>query len=251
MNDIVLDKNWLKKFTFGNFLTDEKNIKVLKKMKLIADDFIENESTLSNKILIKGENCTGKTHLVLAFYNYILTSKKKTSLKMLYTTADIFSDIMILNMKDGTWSDKKKEIMNQDIIIIDNFENLQGKEVSQKNIFDIIDSLNLLGEKKIFVILIQKVNKLKLQDKRFDSFLEKSVTLELSKISDKLLKKIIKSKFSILKSRIINVELDKYNITAKEFEKEIFAKIDLNSNHLNLNSIDSLLKNFVLDIFIN
>jgi len=142
----------------------------------VARSVIEDPGGRVNPFFLYGGPGLGKTHLVQAIGNELV--RKNPKLKILYTTtSDFYSDFIQLMMdqkantaarnaaRNAAFAKKYREL---DVLIIDDFQMIMGKDASQVAFFDIFNDLHQ-HKKQIIVTCDRLPEQLKTLDPRLTS----------------------------------------------------------------------------------
>ncbi|MDD3101564.1 MAG: chromosomal replication initiator protein DnaA [Patescibacteria group bacterium] len=92
-----------------------------------------------NPLFIYGGVGLGKTHLLQAIGHVIL--KKNPKVKFLYTNAEKFTNEFIQAVGNGSMDKFRKNYRNLDILLIDDFQFMAGKERTQEEFFHTFNTL--------------------------------------------------------------------------------------------------------------
>jgi chromosomal replication initiator protein len=127
------------KYTFDNFVVGDYNKLAYSAAKGIA---CGNGKKAYNPLFIYGGSGLGKTHLLFAIGNYMMSKGK---LKVRYITTEEFLNDYI-NSLVGNDKNKKMNIFRQkyrdvDVLLIDDIQQLEGKEGLQKELFNTFNDL--------------------------------------------------------------------------------------------------------------
>jgi chromosomal replication initiator protein len=133
-----------KAYTFDNFVEGKSN----ELAKAASFQVSENVGRAYNPLLIYGSSGLGKTHLMHAIGNAILT--KKPSLNIVYVHSEKFVQDMVKALQQNTINVFKEYYRNLDVLLIDDIQFFAGKERSQEEFFH---TYNTLLEKKHQVVL--------------------------------------------------------------------------------------------------
>ena len=136
-----------KDFTFDNFVLGPSNESVYYAAQTIA----KNPGTGYNPFFIYGDSGLGKTHIVHAIGNYIIQNKRK---KVYYSTAQQLMNDYVLALKTQTVMDLRKNILKNDVLLIDDIQFLSGKDRTQDEFFYIFN--HFYENKKTIVITSDK-----------------------------------------------------------------------------------------------
>ena len=131
------------KYTFSNFIVGSCNKVAYSACMAVAD----NLGKIYNPLFIYGDIGLGKTHLLHATANYVLS--KNSDASIIYTTADTFMSELIYYLKNGNILDFRKKYKNVDLLLIDDVQFLEGKERTQIELYHIFNALYLIGKQVI------------------------------------------------------------------------------------------------------
>ncbi len=124
------------KYTFDNFVIGTSNQFAYAAAVSVA----ESPATLNNPLFIYGGVGLGKTHLMHAIGNYILSESPST--KVMYTTCEKYTNDFIKALsKHQIASFREKYRQNVDVLMIDDVQFLEKKESTQEEIFHNINDL--------------------------------------------------------------------------------------------------------------
>lgn len=132
------------KFTFDNFVVGNSN----KESHAASLACAITPGMFYNPLFIYGSSGLGKTHLLNAIGNYVLTNTPEK--KVIYTACIDFVDDFVKSIKEG-----KTDLFNQryrtcDILLIDDIQFLAGKEKTHEAFFHIFN--DLINNRKQIVI---------------------------------------------------------------------------------------------------
>lgn len=112
------------RFTFDSFEVTKTNSKAFEKAKQFA------ENADSKSLAIFGGTATGKTHLLYAVKNAIEQNSPK--LHVIFTTAgDMVSALTDTISSGGTAEQFREQYMQADVLLVDDIQELAGKEKTQ------------------------------------------------------------------------------------------------------------------------
>lgn len=133
--------NLKSKYTFENFIVGNSN----KFAQAAALSVAENPGNMYNPLFIYGNSGLGKTHLMHAIGNYIISNSNR---KVLYVTSDQFiQDFIGINKKDDKGTNFnyvdffKNKYRNVDVLIIDDIQFLGGATQTQQEFFHTFNTL--------------------------------------------------------------------------------------------------------------
>lgn len=150
------DCNLNTKYQFDNFIVGSYN-----KFAYGAAFAIATGEKRYNPLFIYGSSGLGKTHLMQAIGNYILLNKK---LKVRYVMAEVFLNELINNLSKGydkpsaaRTSEVNKQMKifrekyrNIDVLLIDDIQQVAGKDRTQIELFNIFNSMHQEGKQIVF-----------------------------------------------------------------------------------------------------
>ncbi len=128
------NSNLIEKYTFDNFVIGESN----RFAQTAALAVAQNPGKIYNPLFIHGRSGLGKTHLMHAIGNYVVSNLNKTVLYI--TSEDFISDFTSLSNQNGEnnfdYAEKFKEkYRNIDVLLIDDIQFLAGAEKTQREFF--------------------------------------------------------------------------------------------------------------------
>ena len=145
-----VNNNINSKYTFDNFIVGNSN----KFAHAAALSVAENPGNMYNPLFLYGNSGLGKTHLMHAIGNYIISHSNK---KVLYVTSEQFrQDFVKANRKDEKGTNFnyidffKDKYRNIDVLIIDDIQFLGGAAQSQQEFFHTFN--NLYNDSKQIII---------------------------------------------------------------------------------------------------
>lgn len=130
---------FIKHCTFDNFVVGSSNRYAAAVCMSVAD----NPGKDANPLFIYGGVGLGKTHLLHAIGNSITQTKPK--LKIIYVTAESFTNELIYSIRNSSNAELNKEFRekyhNADILMIDDIQFFIGKTSTQETLFHIFNIL--------------------------------------------------------------------------------------------------------------
>ena len=168
------------KYTLSNFIIGSNNDLAVSAAKSIVDS----PGTRFNPFFLYGGPGLGKTHLVQAIGNELI--KKNPDLKILYTPISDFYSDFIDAIRHGKGKEFNLKFRKLDVLIIDDFQFIVGKDKSQDEFFNIFNDLYQLN-KQIIVTSDRLPSQIKSVDERLASRLTwaGAFDLQLPKFEDK------------------------------------------------------------------
>lgn len=131
-------------YTFERFVQSDTNMMAYNAAFAIAN----NPGKLYNPCLIYGGVGLGKTHLMQAIGNKI---ESETSLKVVYVTAEDFTNEFLNDLKNRTVPEFKNKYRNKiDVLLIDDIHFFSGKPAVQEELFYTFEALTKSKKAIIF-----------------------------------------------------------------------------------------------------
>jgi len=128
-----------------------------------------------NPLLIYGGVGLGKTHLMQAIGNKVLTSKKK--LNVVYLSTERFTNEMIDAMSRKKLEKFRKKYRTVDVLLVDDIQFLVNKEFTQEEFFHTFNEL--YGSNKQIVLTCDRLPRELFIDKRLSSRFEWGLTADI------------------------------------------------------------------------
>ncbi len=197
-NRIDLNKN------FNNFITGDSN-----KLAFEASKKVSQEIAHYNPLYIYGGVGMGKTHLLNA-----IGLELKNKNKVMFISAERFMYQFVKSIKSNDMVKFKEYFRNTDILLIDDIQFMNGKEVMQEEFFHTFNALFDKGS-QIIVSSDRPPNKLSRIQDRIKSRFSGGLVVDIQNPDYELRSKIIKSKTEELKlfysnQVSINSEIQKF-----------------------------------------
>lgn len=150
------------KYTLDNFVVGRNNDLAAGVAKLI----VKQPGGKYNPFFLYGGPGLGKTHLVQAIGNAILESNPKT--KVLYIPMNHFYSEFVNSIRAGKGEEFVNKYRKLDVLIIDDFQMIIGKDRSQEEFFNIFNDLHQ-ANKQIIVTSDRLPEQIKTLDARLAS----------------------------------------------------------------------------------
>jgi len=198
-----INSNLNKQYTFETFMIGDTN----KFAYTTALTVAQNPGKLYNPLFIHGKSGLGKTHLMHAIGNYIVTN---FNMKVLYVTSDQFrEDFVDINIKDqnnNTNNDYINSFKNKyrhlDVLIIDDIQFFSGAEKTRQEFFHTFEYLKNLN-KQIIISSDRSPDDLKFLEDRLKTRFSWGLTVDIFPPDFSL-------KLKILKDKVKNLTIAQY-----------------------------------------
>lgn len=128
------------KYTFDSFAVTNANRTAFEKAKQFA------ENTDSKPMAIFGGTATGKTHLLYSVKNAIKQNNPELTV-ILTTTADMRSALADILNSGGTSEQFREKYLQADVLLVDDIQELAGKEAIQNELILIFNSFYESGKR--------------------------------------------------------------------------------------------------------
>jgi chromosomal replication initiator protein len=192
-------------FTFDSLIVGKCNSAAVSAVREILD----NPSSKHNPIYIYGRVGAGKTHLLQAIANHIITSG--INAKVLYLQTVEFTDDMIQSMKEERYFEFAGSFEGFDILILDDFQFSEHQEMIQR---EICRALRELINKGLHIIVASAVSpeKAAAMNDRFDALMRQGRPVRL------------RCPEAIVKSMILRLHADRKGISFPKDVIELLSK---------------------------
>lgn len=128
------------KYTFDSFVIGNSNRMTHAACVAVADNIASDaNSRIYNPLFIYGGAGLGKTHLMHAIGNHILSRKPNTKIK--YVSSERFTNELIDGIKDNATKEFRNKYRNVDVLLIDDIQFLSKKESTQEEFFHTFNTL--------------------------------------------------------------------------------------------------------------
>lgn len=127
------------RFTFDSFVVGSAN----NFAHAAAQGIIKNPGQSYNPFFIWGGVGVGKTHLIQAIGNAL--SSQGPERRILYASAETFTNELIGSLQKKTTGDFKKRFRSVDVLLIDDVQFIAGKEYVQEEFFHTFNALYMRG----------------------------------------------------------------------------------------------------------
>ena len=198
------ETNLRPELNFDNYIVGDSN----RLAKIAGMIVAEQPGKVHNPLFIYGKSGLGKTHLMHAICNYIVSHSKK---KVLYTTSEMFKDdyINISNSENKgnnvqVMANFKRKYREVDVLIIDDIQYLVGAEKTQQEFFHTFNTLHQ-ANKQIIISSDRSPDDLKLLEERLRSRFMWGLPVDIYPPDFELRCEIIRAK---LKNMSISTKID-------------------------------------------
>lgn len=210
-------------YTFENFIVDESN----KFAYLMAKEVLEEKTHKNNILFIYGDTGVGKTHLLNAILDK--ANKEKSDTKILYISVDKLIQELINAIKDEEYNQFINKYESLDILLIDDFQCIAGKERIQKEIFNIFSEL-YNKKKQIVIASNSRPKEIQIFAERLKMNFEYGILANISMQTSGTKEAILNNK---VKSNKLNVDIEAIEYISKKADLNIKEMIGL------INTVDS------------
>lgn len=157
-------------YTFDNFVVGPSNQMAHAAAQAIA----RSPGQIYNPLFFYGDVGLGKTHLMQAVGNACI----QKGLKVLYTTSEQFTNLMIESIRHKTTADFRDHFRLVDVLVVDDVQFIAGKDSTQEEFFHTFNALHNLG-KQVILAADRRPSQIKGLEKRLVSRLEWGLTVEI------------------------------------------------------------------------
>ncbi len=177
------------KYTFDSFIVGESN----KIASSVAVAVAEQPGKQFNPLFIYGKSGLGKTHLMQAIGNYVLTNSMEN---VLYVNSNTFLEEFIDSIKETNNSFKEK-YRNVDVLIIDDIQFLANADKTQEEFFHTFNILHQ-NNKQIIISSDRSPDDLKTLEERLRTRFNWGISVNINPPELELRKQILNRKLSEL-----------------------------------------------------
>lgn len=226
-------------FTFENFIEGQNN-SYAKKMAMLASSHLGSEAC--NPLLILGQVGMGKTHLMQAIANQILTDNP--NLNVVCIGSQDLIDTLYNNIQDKINNTNNNNIYSSfetaDAFLIDDIHLFKGKDGLQHELFVLFNKLKE-NKKQICFTCDRPISEIHNFQERIASRIKSGITVDLSEPTADVKYKILKQKTKQLKEEGIFRHPD------LELEDDVYFYFSENI-HDNIRDMEGILKSFLFNI---
>lgn len=183
----------LKKYTFDNFVTGKSNDFAYS----VALSAARSYSDEGNPLFLYSDVGMGKTHLLIAIWNYVIEHEQPR--KVLFYSSDRFIAELKRVVEEKRMDDFREQYRKIDILLIDDIGFIAGDEVAQQQFFHIFNDL-FQGSKQIVVTSDSPPKELATLSKRLRSRFEGGLIIKIDPPN-------LETRVAILKSKAKNAKI--------------------------------------------
>ncbi len=227
-------------YTFENFVVGPSNKEAYQAALACS---VNPGRQLYNPLFIYGNSGLGKTHLLCAIGNYL--KKKSPAKKLLYISADTFVKQVVLAIRDKTIEDFKAQLNSLDVLLVDDIQNLAGKEKSNDVFFNVYNDL-FNSRKQIVLTSDRQPHDIKEIEDRMISRFSQGLSININSPDFETAYKILEMK---IKTQLMEMKIDPPDDNIASISPEVMAylatnysgdirKLEGNLNHLLFYSIN-------------
>jgi len=209
-------------FNFDNYVIGPNN----RLAYAVAEAIVENPGSLYNPFFLYSGVGLGKTHLIQAIGNAILTNKK--SVRVLYRTGETFTNELIESIQQRSTAAKfRNKFRNVDVLLIDDVQFIAGRESTQEEFFHTFNSLHM-AKKQIILASDRPPKDIARLEERLSSRFASGMIADLQSPDVDIRNAILRNKRSNLKVAVSDEVIDyiSQNVTSNVRELEgVFVQI--------------------------
>ena len=199
--------NLTPKFTFETYIMGKNNQLAF----AIASAVAQDPGKVYNPFFLYAGVGLGKTHLLHAIGNKILD--EKPNLKVIYTTGESFTNELIESIKSGrgggkyTSYDFRDKFRKADVLLIDDFQFIAGKETTQEEFFHTFNAL-YMNQKQIILTSDRPPKDFKNIEERITSRFESGIIADIQTPDEEMRSAILRKKRDDNRDNVSNDVLD-------------------------------------------
>jgi chromosomal replication initiator protein len=208
----------------------------------------KNPGKAYNPCMIYGGVGLGKTHLLQAVGNSAY--REFDGIKIVYVTAETFTNEFILSIKENTSHRFKNKYRSVDVLLIDDVHFLPGKVETQEELFHTFNALYDANKQMVFTS-DRPVSELKRLSDRLRSRFERGLNVDLQPPNYEtriaILKKKIEEKNAEIPEVVIELICQNIQTNVRDLEKaltKLIAYADLVDKTITLETAERQLKDF-------
>ncbi len=236
------------KYTFDNFVVGNNN----KFAQAAAQAVAKSPASAYNPLFIYGGVGLGKTHLMHAIGNYILSNNPSS--KILYVTSEKFINELVNSIKDANYKNElfRNKYRNIDVLLIDDIQFIAGKKTGQEEFFHTFNTLHENG-KQIIISSDKPPRDIPLLEERLKSRFEWGILADISMPDYEtrlaILRKKVQIENIIIDDYILSVIATKIDSNIRELEgalNKIIAYASLTHSPITIEMAEKAINDIVL-----
>ncbi len=234
-------------YTFENFVIGDNNSFAVNACVAIS----KNPGKTYNPCLLYGGVGLGKTHLIQAIGNSL--NKTNKDLKIIYATAENFTNEFIQKIKNNKMQDFKKKYRNVDVLLLDDIHFLQNKVSTQEELFHTFNALYDYNKQMVFTC-DRPVSELHNLTDRLRSRFTRGLTVNLQPPEYETRVAILHKKLEVTNKKldddILEFVCHRISTNVRDLEAglmKLIAYSDLFNKKLTLSKAKELLEDLFLD----
>ena len=177
---------------------------------------IDNVGVQYNPLFIYGGVGLGKTHLLQAAGNEIM-SKYNSKVRVTYVTSEKFTSDIVWAIRNGRAEEIKKKYRDTDVLIIDDIQFIGGKEKTEEEFFHTFNALHE-NNKQIIISSDKQPRAIPILEERLRSRFEGGMIVDISYPEYESRVAIIKTK---LQEKGVDMDDEIIDLIAKKMQKSI------------------------------
>lgn len=203
--------------TFDSFVVADSNKLAYSAAMAVA----ENPGELYNPLFIYGKSGLGKTHLLLAIKDYV--NHNHPYMKVAYTQTSDFIEDYTTAIREKDWGDFAYKYRSNDMLLLDDVQNLEGKEQISNEVFNIFNRLT--QQRKHVILSADRAPRDIDLDERFASRFASGITTDIQPPS-------FETKLAIFKN-YIDYSRKKFNKEDIHIPEDVYTRIiELSSSNI-------------------
>ena len=180
------------RYTFDNFITDSSNELAVAAARRVAE---LGENAGFNPVFIHSNVGLGKTHLMNAIANH--SAKHFPDRTVIYLSAEKFMHQFLRAIRERNMIDFKDQLRSADVLMVDDFQFIVGKEASQEELFQTFNAIIESGKQLVISCDRSPADFAELPE-RMKSRLSSGLVVDIASASLELRLSVLRSKVSQL-----------------------------------------------------
>ncbi len=170
-----------------------------------AHAIVENPGSSYNPLFLYGGSGYGKTHLIQAIGNEI--HDRYPDMNVLYVTIEQFYGEFVASIRNKKLEEFKKKYRDLDVLIVDDFQFIQGKTESQNEFFHTFNEL-YSKNKQVIIAADRLPSQIATVDPRLASRLTQGISIDIQLPDFETRCAIIKAKAELIGQEIDNTTVE-------------------------------------------